>query len=147
MLMLITHTHREIVTVFPGFHVMAMSMQDLQIAQAGILTVPVDVVDLQGVIMLDVQPTVGTAPALLFQQGRQSSTDRWVSSMSSTPIHPIAIVRTPITSDFCMSPNRDLAMRCEHRLALTSCWGRKNPTRVVMGPVAMEDPSGHFLWV
>ena len=68
--MLGTHTYREILTLFPGFHVMAMSMEDLEIDQTGMLSVPVHMVNLKWVIMLEVQPAISAAPALLLQQDR-----------------------------------------------------------------------------
>ena len=78
---------------------MAVSMSGVELGIAGVPLIPADVVNLQLVIMLEEQPTVGTAPALSFEQRGQSGTDRWVASPSGAPIHPIPIVRTPIAGD------------------------------------------------
>ncbi len=62
--------------MFPGFRVMAMSMEGLEIDIAGVSSIPVDMVDLKLVSMVEEQFTVGAAPALLFEQGGQSRPDR-----------------------------------------------------------------------
>ena len=48
------------------FRIVAVSMERLQIGQARIVVVPINMVDLDAVLMLEEQPTVATAPALLF---------------------------------------------------------------------------------
>jgi len=51
--MLVTHTKREIVPVLPRFHVVAVSMERLQIGIARIASVTVAVIDLDPVVMLE----------------------------------------------------------------------------------------------
>ena len=100
---LLTYTHRQIVTLFPAFRVMAMSMEGLEIDIAGVSSIPADMIDLKLVSMVEEQSTGGAASALLLDQGGQSRTDRRVLPSSFTPIHPISIVRTPIACDFRVS--------------------------------------------
>jgi hypothetical protein len=66
--MLVTQTWREIVTLLPRFRIMAMSMERLQIRQARISAVSIDVIHLDPVVMLKEQLTVVTAPTLPFQR-------------------------------------------------------------------------------
>ncbi len=97
--------------------------------------------------MLEVQPALGTASLLLFQQGRQSRADRWVPSLSSTPVHPISIVRTPIASDLDVSLDRDFVVEGERDQTFRDTRCRKDPARVSLGLVAVEYPSGRLLGV
>ena len=64
--MLVTHTWREIVSLLPRFRIVAVSMERLQVRKARISVVPIDMVHLNPVVMLEEQPTVATAAALLF---------------------------------------------------------------------------------
>src|SRR6266436_8317160 len=86
--------------MFPGFRVMAMSMEGLEIDRAGVASMPIAMVDLKRVSMVEEPLTGGAAPALVFDQGGQSRPDRRVWPASLTPIHPIPIVRTPMACDF-----------------------------------------------
>ena len=53
--------------MFPGFRIMAVSMEGLQIGIARILSIATDVIHLQVVLLLEEQPTIGAAPALPLQ--------------------------------------------------------------------------------
>jgi hypothetical protein len=64
----VTHTEREIVPVLPRFRVVAVSMERLQIDRARIASIPLDVIDLDPVVMLEEQPTIATASLLYFEQ-------------------------------------------------------------------------------
>jgi hypothetical protein len=66
----------------PGFRIMAVSMSGLEIARAGIPSMPTDMVNLKLVVMLEEQPTIGTAPALPFEQGGVHT--RFVQKLSLT---------------------------------------------------------------
>src|SRR5215510_13745466 len=68
--MLVTQTWREVVSVLPRFRIMAVSMKRLQIRRARIAVLAIDMVHLDAVVMLEVQPTV-TTPALLRCAGGQ----------------------------------------------------------------------------
>jgi hypothetical protein len=46
-------------------------------------------INFKPIIIVEEQPTVGTAPTLLFEQRRQSGTDSGVPSLSRAPIDPI----------------------------------------------------------
>ena len=54
--------------MFPGFRIMAVSMEGLKIGIARILSIATNVIHLQVILLLEVQPTIGAAPALLVQQ-------------------------------------------------------------------------------
>jgi hypothetical protein len=108
--MLVTQTEREVVSVLPRFRMMAVSMQRLPIRRARIAVLAIDMVHLDAVGLLEVQPTVTTPAVLRFEQPCQFGTDHWMPSLSCAPVHPIAIVRTAIALDFAMAPNRDLAV-------------------------------------
>ena len=58
--------------MLPRFRIVAVSMERLQIGKARIVVITIDMVYLDPVVMLEAQPTVATAPALLFQQLGQS---------------------------------------------------------------------------
>jgi len=49
----VTDTYREVCTMFPGFRVMAMSMEGLEIDIAGVSSIPIDMVDLKLVSMVE----------------------------------------------------------------------------------------------
>ena len=68
--MLGTHTAREIVAVLPRFRIVAVSMERLQVRRARIEVITIAVLNLDLVILLEEQPTIATAPTLLFQQLR-----------------------------------------------------------------------------
>ena len=102
--MLVTLTNREILSLFPGFRIMAMSMERLEVGVTGGPSIPVNVINFELVIMLEVLSTIGTPPLLSFEQSGYSGFHRRVMPLAATPIHPVPIIRTPITSDFCMKP-------------------------------------------
>jgi hypothetical protein len=51
--MLVTHTAREVVPLFPRFRVVAVSMQRLQMCIARIAAIPIDMIHLNPVVMLE----------------------------------------------------------------------------------------------
>ena len=87
--MLVTHTVREIVPMLPRLRIVAVSVQRLQIRRACIAAIAVDMINFNPIIIVGEQPTVGTAPTLLFEQRRQSRTAPGVPSLSRAPIDPI----------------------------------------------------------
>jgi hypothetical protein len=108
--------------MFPGFRVMAMSMEGLEIDIAGVSSIPIDMVDLTLVSLVEEPFTVGAAPALVFDQGGQSRPDRRVVPASLTPIHPLSIVRTPSAGDFRVAQTGGVTMGGEGRLTRTGGW-------------------------
>ena len=72
VLMLVTHTPREIVFTLPRFRIVAVSMQRLQVAIARIASITIHMIDLDPVIIVEAQLTVPTAPMLLFEELGQS---------------------------------------------------------------------------
>ena len=125
--------------MFPGLRVMAMSMEGLEIDRAGGSSIPIDMVDLKLVSMVEEQFTVGAAPALLFDQGGQSKTDRRVASSSCAPIHPIPIVRTPIARDLGVPQTGDITMRGQIRLTRTGGWRGKHLAGFLSVPVPVAN--------
>jgi hypothetical protein len=87
--MLVTHTVREIVPMLPRLRIVAVSMQRLEVRHACIAAIAIDMINFNPIIIVEEQPTVGTAPTLLFEQRRQSGTDPGVPSLSRAPIDPI----------------------------------------------------------
>ena len=77
---------------------------------------PTERVNLQLVVMLEEQPTIGTAPALPFEQGGPPGADHRVASPSGAPIDPIPIVRTPMACDLGVPQAGDLTMGGEIHL-------------------------------
>src|SRR5262245_759519 len=108
---------------------------------------PTDMVNLQLVVMLEEQPTVGTAPALPFEQGGQAGTDCRVASPSRAPIDPIPIVRTPIACDLGVPQAGDLTMRGEIHLAFGGGRCGKHPAGVPPRPVPVIHPPGRGVGV
>jgi hypothetical protein len=89
--MLVTHTPRAIIAVFPRFHIVTVSMQRLQVRIARIASIATDVIDFNAIVMVEEQPTVGTAPSLLVQQLCQSRPNMRVLSVSGAPVHPMVL--------------------------------------------------------
>src|SRR6516165_1348745 len=139
--MLVTQTWREVVSVLPRFRIMAVSMKRLQIRRARIAVLAIDMVHLDAVVMLEVQPTVTTPAPLRFEQPCQFGTDHWMPSLSCAPVHPIAIVRTAIALDFDMSHNRYLAVSPKARRVRVRRRGGKGQACAQSMPVAPGDPS------
>ena len=138
---------REVFTMFPGFRVMAMSMEGLEIDRAGVSSIPVDMVDLKLVSMVEEQFTGGAAPALLFEQGGQSRPDRRVLPASLTPRHPIPIVRTAIACDFRVAQPGGVPMGGEGRLTRTGGWRGQHLAGCLSVPVPVRHPPCRFVGV
>ena len=56
----------------PGFRVVAVSMEGLEIGIAGVSSIPIEMVNLKLGSMVEEPSTVGAATALVFDQGGQS---------------------------------------------------------------------------
>jgi hypothetical protein len=111
------------------FRIVTVSMERLQIGKAPIEVIPINMVDLDAVLMLEEQPTVATAPALLFQQLSQSEANARVSSLSRAPVHPVAIIGTPVALDLDMPDNGHIAV-VQEAYGLWVCGGgSKGQTR------------------
>src|SRR4029450_1671503 len=143
-LLLVTHTDREILPMFPGFRIMAVSMKGLQIGIARILSIATDVIHLQSVLLLEEQPTIGAAPALPLQQLGQSGIDGGVTPTPATPIHPVAIIGTAMAGDLDVPCDPHLAMRVEvHGVRIGGRCG-EGQTCVPPAPVPLHGPGGRF---
>src|SRR3989442_14444448 len=90
--------------MFPGFRVMAMAMEGVEIARAGVSSIPIARVALTLVSMVEAPWTVGAAPALLCAQGGPSRPDRRLWPAAFTPRPPIPLVRTPMARDLPVAP-------------------------------------------
>src|SRR5215468_11598201 len=113
VLMLVTHTVRERVPMLPRLRIVAVSMQHLEVCPACVTAIAIDMVNFNPILIVEEQPTGGTAPPLLFKQRRQSRTDPGVPSLSRAPIDPIAIIGTAGAPDFDMPGDGDLTMGME----------------------------------
>jgi hypothetical protein len=131
----------------PRFRIMAVSMQRLQITRARIASIPIDVINLNAVVMVEAQPTRRTAPLLLLQQLGQPWADARMPSASCAPIHPITIVGTAVAPHFDMPCNGDLTVRAERH----SVWVRRGrgegETGLPSMPVAFDGPRDRLHWV
>ena len=136
--MFVTHTPREIVSTLPRFRIVAVSMKRLQVAIARIASIAIHMIDLDPVIIVEAQLTVPTAPMLLFEELGQSSTDARVPSSSLTPIHPVAIIRTPGGLDFHMAA--DGRVRVQRECASFQRWLEAPAFALVYPPVFAHDP-------
>ena len=99
--------------MLPRLRIVAVSMQRVQVRRACIAAIAVDMIDFNPIIVVKEQPTVGTAPTLLFEQHSQSRTAPWVPSLSRAPIDPIPIIGTAVAPDFAMPGDGDLTMGLE----------------------------------
>ena len=133
--------------MFPGFRIMAVSMEDLKIGIARIVSIATDVIHLQVVLLLEEQSTIGTAPALPLQQLGQSGIDCGVVPTPATPIHPIAIVGATMAGDLDVPCNLHLAMRVEVCGVRIGGWCGEGQTRVQPAPVPLYGPGSRFVWV
>jgi hypothetical protein len=115
-------------------------MERLSVGKARIVSISIDVIDLDLVILLEEQPTIATAPTLLFQQLRQAWTDVRVPSLSRAPVHPIAIIGTAIALDLHMPRNRHLTMGMEVDGVWSSGWGGEGTAGVEPMPVPLNHP-------
>ena len=113
VLMLVTHTVRERVPMLPRLRIVAVSMQRLEVRHACMTAIAIDMINLNPILIVEEQPTGGTAPPLLFEQRRQSRTAPRVPSLSRAPIDPIAIIGTAGAPDFDMPGDGDLTVGVE----------------------------------
>src|SRR5437660_321999 len=88
VLRLVTPTVRERTPMLPRLRLVAVSQQRVQVRRACLAAIAVDRIDFHPIIVVQEQPTGGTAPTLLFEQRRQSRTAPWVPSLSRAPIDP-----------------------------------------------------------
>src|SRR5262249_51855747 len=138
--MLGTHTAREMVSMFPRFRIVAVSMQRLQVRKARLVSLSIPVVDRDAVLMVEEQPTVTTASALLFEQPGESRTDTRMPSLSDTPVQPIAVIRTAIALYLHLPDNRYLTMRVEGDGLRAGGWGGEDAPGIEPVPVPLHGP-------
>ena len=142
--MLVTHTWREILLVFPRFRIMAMSMERLQVSIARISVITVDVIHFDSVVMLEEQSTIPTATRLRFEQSGQSWASIRMPPLSDTPVHPIPIVRATVALNLDMPFDRHLTVR--EKVNGVPAGGRRGKGSAVADsmPVPFDDPSDGF---
>ena len=145
--MLVTHTERQVVPLFPRLRIMAMSMERLQIGRARISAITMEMIHLNPVVMLEEQAAIATAPVLRFQQLGQFRTGVRMPSLSSTPVHPIPIVRAAVPSDLDMPRDRRPTMGQQMHGVGLSGRGGKGPPVVQWRPIPFPHPAGGFRWV
>ena len=133
--------------MLPRFRIMAVSMERLEITRARMASIPIDVIDLNAVVMVEAQPTRRTAPVLPFQQCGQSWTDARMPSASCTPRHPIPVVGAAVAPDFAMPCNGHLTMRAESHSVRVRRWRGKGETGFPLMPVAFQCPRDGLHWV
>ena len=145
--MLVTHTWREVVPLFPRFRIVAVSMKRLQIGVARIAAISIDMVHLNSVVMLEEQPAVATPASLRFEQLGQSGIGIRMPSLSGTPVHPIPVVRASVSSDLNVPCNWHLAMGPKvHGIAISGRGGKGHPGVQLM-PVPLPHPAGGSPWM
>ena len=133
--------------MFPRFRIVTVSMKSLQIGKTGILVVTVDMIHLNPVVMLEEQPAVATAPVLRFEQLGESRTGVRMSSLSRTPVDPIAVIGAAARSDLDVPHDRYPTMGQEvHGVRLSGRGGKGHSVIQVM-PVPFPYPAGGFCWV
>ena len=142
--MLVTHTWRKVVPLFPRFRIVAVSMEHLQICVARISAVPINVIHLDPVVMLEEQSTTPTATLLHFEQLGPSWTSTRMSSLSATPVHPIPIVGAAVALNLDMPFDRHLTMRVKVDGAPVGGRRGKGATAADPMPVPLDDPSDGF---
>src|SRR5262252_4583213 len=74
ILMLVTQTWREIVSVLPRFRIVAVPMQHLEVRHACMAAIAIDMIHFNPILRVEEQPTVGIVPPLLLEQQGQSRT-------------------------------------------------------------------------
>jgi hypothetical protein len=68
-------------------------------------------------------------------------------SLSYTPVHPIPVVRAPVSSDLHMPRNRHFAMGPEvHGIAISGRGGKGHPSVQLM-PIPLPYPAGGSPWM
>ena len=96
--------------MLPRLRIVAVSMQRVEVRHACMTAIAIDMIDFNPILVVEEQPTGGTAPPLLLEQHGQSRTDPGVPSLSRAPIDPIAIIGTAGAPDFDMPGDRDLTV-------------------------------------
>ena len=99
--------------MLPRLRIVAVSMQRLEVRHACIAAIAIDMITFNPIIIVEEQPTVGTAPPLLLEQHGQSRPDPWVPSLSRAPIDPISIIGAAVAPDFDMPGDEDLTVGVE----------------------------------
>ena len=99
-------------------------------------------INLHLVIMLEVQSTVAAPTLLSFEQASDSGFHRRVMAPSAAPIHPIPVVRTPITGDLDMRHAGDLTMVGEPSLAIWRLRRGERVPGIPSSPVPIVNPFG-----
>jgi len=97
-------------------------------------------IHLDPVVMLEEQPAIATASVLRFEQLRQFWTRVRMSSLSSTPVHPVPIIGTAVTLDLDMPGDGHLTMEVEVHRGRVEGRGGKRQTVVQSMPVPLVDP-------
>ena len=97
------------------FACVTMSVQQLQI---GVVLIPAlgfwnDMIDFEGIVLREVQPTCPAAPLLLAEASCHAGADGRMTSQAYAPLHPISIVWTTSGLDFHMAANGCVGVQCQ----------------------------------
>src|SRR6266511_1412021 len=141
ILMLVTHTWREIVLMLPRFRIVAVSMERLQIAGARSAAVTIKMIHLDPVVMWEEQPAVATAPVLRFEPLGHARTGARMPALADTPVHPVAIVRTTVARDLHVPGTHHLLMRGEIDGLRADGRRRQGPTGADPMPIPLKSPA------
>jgi hypothetical protein len=127
--------------VLGRFARVTMSVQQLQIVVALLpaLGFGKDMIDFESILLREVLPTRAAASLLLAEVSRDARADGGMPSQAYTPIHPIAIIRTPGGLDFHLAADGRVGMQ---RKGAPFPRGLEAPAfTLVYPPVFAHDPA------
>jgi hypothetical protein len=122
------------------FACVTMSVQQLQIVVALIPTLGFrnEMIDFEGIILREVQPTCAAASLLFAQVSCHAEADGRMTAQACAPIHPIAIIRTPGGLDFHMAADGRVGVQREG--ASFQRWLEAPAFALIYPPVFAHDP-------
>ena len=117
-----------------------MSVQQLQIVVSLIAALGFrnDMIDFEGIMLREVQPTRVTASLLFAQVSCHAEADGRMTAQACAPIHPIAIIRAPGGLDFHMAADGRVGVQREG--ASFQRWLEAPALALVYPPVFAHDP-------
>jgi hypothetical protein len=140
--MLGTPTRRERVPLFPRFHIVAGSRERLPVRHARSVVVAMDMGHRAAVVLVDEQPAVSTATLWRLEPLGPSWLDTRGAAVATTPVHPLAIIRTAAAVDVAMPGNRPCTVSVKRTGGRLRGRGGKDQTAVQSAPRPLQDPGG-----
>jgi hypothetical protein len=110
VLLLVTPTMRERVPMLPRLRIVAVSMQRLKVRHACMTASAIAMSDCHPLLVVEAQPTGGTAPPLRLEPHGPSRPAPGVPSLSRAPIAPSALIGTAGAPAFAMPGDGDLTV-------------------------------------